>query len=90
MLPVDVKPLTVTSQPQLFIGDMLQQLHNNQIAGTAKLPTPIVSSQLKGDVKREDALATSSAYSQITQGKLYNAWYVVCTYEANHGSVNYY
>jgi len=78
VLPVDVKPLTTaTSHPQLYIGDMLQHLHNSQMAGTAKLATPIVPSLLKSDTKREDTLATSSTTSQIVQGnstinKLYN------------------
>lgn len=69
VLPVDVKPLTATTQPQLFIGDMLQHLHNSQLAaGTAKLATSTLSSLLKSDSKREDTLATSSATSQLVQG----------------------
>ena len=60
VLPVDVKPLTVTSQPQLFVGDMLQQLHNSQLAaGVAKLTAPTVSSTL-----------ASSVTSQFVQGNI--------------------
>ena len=74
MLPGDVKPLTTTTQPQLFIGDMLQHLHSSQIAaaaaGAAKLTTPIVSS-LSCDIKREDTLTVSSATSQIVQGNVF-------------------
>ena len=62
VLPVDVKPLTATTQPQLFIGDMLQHLHNSQVAaGVAKLATHTVPS----------TLASSSVTSQFVQGNLY-------------------
>ena len=71
VLPGDVKSLTVTTQPQLFIGDMLQHLHSSQIAaaaaGAVKLTTPIVSS-LKSDIKREDTSTVSYATSQFLQG----------------------
>lgn len=73
MLPGDVKSLTVTTQPQLFIGDMLQHLHSSQIAaaaaaaGSAKLTTTMVSS-LKSDIKREDTPTVSYATSQFLQG----------------------
>ena len=70
MLPGDVKPLSVTTQPQLFIGDMLQHLHSSQIAaGASKLTTPIVSS-LKSDIKREDTPTVSYATSQFLQGNV--------------------
>ena len=81
VLPSDVKPVTVTTQPQLFIGDMLQHLHNTQIAavaaaaaaGAAKLTTPTVSSLLKTDLKREDTpLMMSSPTSQIVQGNVFH------------------
>ena len=59
----------VTTQPQLFIGDMLQHLHNSQIAaGTAKLTTPTISSLLKSDIKREETLTSSTATNQVVQG----------------------
>ena len=60
--------MTVTTQPQLFIGDMLQHLHNSQLAAAVAAAGTTKFTQLKNENKREDISTTSSTNSQIVQG----------------------